>query len=258
MSRTIALNTVAYQQVMKEKRSSCQSELLPELKSLGFEFVEIRREYLSAGKKELQHIAVIANDEGLQLFYSVPDELFKENEINPAMEEYFKEAALLNALQMKLNLGQLDKLTDQIAEQLDRLLHNFSTKLLIENDQSKERGGAERLKAFMEEAVGFGLALGLTFDVANFTYFGENSIESAKILKPFVKYIHIKNVKINEGKLEATDLKSGDLDIKAILNEFPENVTCAIEYSCGPQNTIKQKLEQDKHEIQSWEPQQSI
>ena len=73
---------------------------------------------------------------------------------------------------------------------------------MIENDQSKERGSATRLKAFMEEAAQFGLSLGLTFDVANFVYFDENPIESAKVLKPFVQYIHIKNVKKHEDKLE--------------------------------------------------------
>ncbi len=254
MSRTVALNTVAYQQVMSGNPSLRQADLLHELKSLGFDYVEIRREYIASGEEELPQIAAIAKEEKVKLFYSVPDELFKNNEVNPALEGYFKEAALVNALQMKVTLGDLDKLTKQTAEQINQLLHDFPTKLLIENDNSKERGSAARLKAFMEEAVNFGLALGLTFDVANFVYFDENPVENAKILNQYVHYIHIKNVKRNEGKLEGTDMESGDLDIQAILNQFPENIPCAIEYPCGDQNTITPKLQHDKTKIQSWVP----
>lgn len=252
MPRTIALNTIAYQQVMKENSTIRQAGLLHEIKSLGIDYVEIRREFVSAGEEELKQTAEIAKKEQVKLFYSVPDELFKDNEVNPVMEDYFKEAALLNALQMKVTLGELEKLTKQKAEQIGRLVNQFSTKLLIENDQSKERGSAAILKAFMEEASKFGLSLGLTFDVANFVYFDENPIESAKVLKPFVQYIHIKNVKKHEDKLEATDMESGDLDIQEILNQFPEEVPCAIEYPCGEQNQIKHKIEHDKNEIQSW------
>jgi sugar phosphate isomerase/epimerase len=257
MPRTIALNTIAYQQVMKENSTIRQAGLLHEIKSLGIDYVEIRREFVTAGEEELKQTAAFAKKEQVKLFYSVPDELFKENEVNPVVEDYFKEAELLNALQMKVTLGELEKLTKQKAEQIKRLLNQFSTKLLIENDQSKERGSSTRLKAFMEEAAQFDLSLGLTFDVANFVYFDENPIESAKVLRPFVQYVHIKNVKKHEEKLEATDMESGDLDIRSILNQFPEDVPCAIEYPCGGENKIKQKIEHDKNELQSWVPSQS-
>ena len=42
-----------------------------------------------------------------------------------------------------------------------------------------------------------------------------------------------------------------------ILNQFPEDVPCAIEYPCGGENKIKQKIEHDKNELQSWVPSQS-
>lgn len=252
MTRKIVLNTVAYQEVLKENPR--QAELIPEIKSLGIDYVEIRREYLTQGVEELKKIAAVAKKEQVMLYYSVPDEAFINSKVNPKLEEYFKEAAFLNAFQMKVTLGDLDKLTKQMAEQLNDYLHRFTTKLTIENDQSMERGSAKRLKAFMEEAEGFGLTLGLTFDVANFVYFAENPIESAKVLKPNVQYVHIKNVLKQDGKFVATDMGSGDLEIKTILNEFPESVPCAIEYSCGEESAIKQKIRDDKKEIQSWVP----
>jgi sugar phosphate isomerase/epimerase len=252
MSRKIVLNTVAYQEVLKVNPR--QVELIPEIKSLGIDYVEIRREYVTHGEEELKEIARAAQEQKVTLYYSVPDEIFINSQVNPKLEEYFKEAAILNAFQMKLTLGDLDKLTKQLSERLDGCLSRFSTKLTIENDQSKERGSAARLKSFMEEAESFGLQLGLTFDVANFVYFAENPIESAKVLKPYVQYVHIKNVRKQSGMLEGTDMESGDLDIRAILNEFPESVPCAIEYPCGGETSIKQKIQNDKKEIQSWVP----
>jgi hypothetical protein len=252
MSRKIVLNTIAYDEILKE--NPCQAELIPEIKSQGINFVEIRREYLTRGEVELKEIAAVAKEQQVTLYYSVPDETFINSTVNSKLEEYFNEAALLNAFQMKLTLGDIDGLTKQMTDQLNHCLHRFLTNLTIENDQSMDRGSAKRLKAFMVEAEGFGLTLGLTFDVANFVYFAENPIESAKLLKPYVQYVHIKNVRKQEGKLVATDIGSGDLDIKAILNEFPESVPCAIEYSCGSRNTIKQKIMKDKKEIQSWVP----
>jgi sugar phosphate isomerase/epimerase len=250
MPRTIVLNTVAYQDLLK--KNSRQAELIPEMRSLGIDTVEIRREFISAGAAEIQEIAAAAKENQVKLYYSVPDEVFKNSEVNPSLEEYFKEAAHLHAFQMKLTLGDVNRLTKQGAEQLGGILRSFPTKLTIENDQSKERGSALRLKTFMEEASEYGLSIGLTFDVANFVYFDENPIESAKILKQYVKYVHIKNVKRLEGKLEAVDMESGDLDIRAILNEFPESIPCAIEYPCGQENKIKLKIESDKKEIESW------
>jgi sugar phosphate isomerase/epimerase len=255
MSRKIVLNTVAYQEILKENPR--QAELIPEIKSLGIDHVEIRKEYLTRGEEELKEIAAVAKEQQVTLYYSVPDETFIDSKVNPKLEEYFKEAAFLDAFQMKLTLGDLDKLTKQMAEQLNDCLHRFSTNLTIENDQSFERGSAKRLKAFLEEAEGFGLTVGLTFDVANFVYFDENPIESAKVLKPYVQYVHIKNVLKQDGKLVATDMVSGDLDIKAILNEFPESVPCAIEYSCGSESSIKQKIRDDIKEIHSWIPVES-
>lgn len=252
MSRKIVLNTVAYQEILKENPR--QAELISEIKSLGIDYIEIRREFITRGEEEIKEIARAANEEQVTLYYSVPDELFINSQVNSNLEEYFKEAAILNAFQMKLTLGDLGELTKQLAERLDGYLHRFSTKLTIENDQSKERGSAVRLKSFMEETEKFGLTLGLTFDVANFVYFAENPIESAKVLKPFVQYVHIKNVRKHDGILEATAMETGDLDISAILHEFPESVPCAIEYPCGGKTAIKQKIQNDKKEIQSWVP----
>ena len=130
MPRTIALNTIAYQQVMKENSTIRQAELLHEIKSLGIDYVEIRREFVTGGEEELKQTAAIAKKEQVKLFYSVPDELFKDNEVNPVVEDYFKEAELLNALQMKVTLGELEKLTKQKAEQIKRLLNQFSTKAI--------------------------------------------------------------------------------------------------------------------------------
>ncbi len=250
MSRVVALNTLAYQQAFVENNTSSQADLLKELKSAGFQYVEVRREYIKNGEEEMGRIAEIAKEQQLTLFYSVPDELFKENEVNSEVEGYFKEAKALQAVQVKLTLGELDNLTKQHAAQINELLHGSSIKLLIENDQTKEKGSATKLRTFMEQAADFGLPLGLTFDTGNFVYINEDPAESAELLKPFVQYVHIKNVQKTEAGIDVTDIESGDLPIQAILRVFPETVPCAIEYPCGGQDGIIQKLEHERTLLQ--------
>ncbi len=242
MSRVVALNTLAYQQVFSENKDCSQADVLKELKSAGFQYVEVRREYFKNGQAEMDRITDISREQQLTLFYSVPDELFKENKLNPAVEGYFEEAKQLQAVQVKLTLGDLNDLTRLHANQIAALLESTGIKLVIENDQTKEKGSANKLKAVMEQAAQHGLPIGVTFDTGNFVYINENPVESAQQLKSFVHYIHIKNVQKTDTGIEVTDIESGDLPIQDILREFPETVPCAIEYPCGEQDRIIEKL----------------
>lgn len=249
MSRAFVLNTLAYKQVFNENPTLGQAELLHEIKTAGFQIIEIRREYIKGGEEEIRHIAKKAVEEEVNLLYSIPDELYKKNELNPALEQYFKEAQLLHSPQIKLTLGEYENITEQQAEIINEYMQKYAIKVLIENDQNKEISNSLNLKTFVTQAEQIGLAIGLTFDIGNFVHIGENPMESAQTLKPFVQYIHIKNTKKTKTGIVTTDIESGDLNIEAIINEFPKDLPYGLEYSCGERSRIVEKMAHERELI---------
>ncbi|WP_282155476.1 sugar phosphate isomerase/epimerase family protein [Cytobacillus gottheilii] len=250
MSRRIVLNTLAYKQIFSQDPALTQLDILQEIKAAGYQDVEIRREYVKAGEEEIKRIAVTAEEQNLNLYYSVPDELFKDSELNPVLEMYFKEAAILNSSQVKLNLGKLHTLLPEQAQKLLQVTNTYpAIRLLIENDQNQEKSNSLRLKTFMEQAKEFNVPVGLTFDIGNFHVIQEDVFESVNNLLPYVEYVHIKNAKKTETGYESTDIASGDVNIEKVLKLFPPTILCGIEYSCGGKEEIQQKMEYERNLI---------
>lgn len=230
-----------------------QWEYFSDLKQIGFPFVEVRREFFHNVKEELAETAGKAREHDLVLYYSVPDVLFVDGEVNPHLKDYFDEAAKLAALQVKLTLGTFYQWSDAIVDELKEILSAYpAIQLSIENDQSTSAGSAKNLARFAVEVHEHDLPIELTFDTGNFVYIQEDPEESARILQEFVGYIHIKNVRINaENDLELALYDKGDIVLKPVLHAFKENVVAAIEYPCGPSERALQVLEEQFAFIQA-------
>ncbi|MFQ7236645.1 MAG: sugar phosphate isomerase, partial [Enterococcus hulanensis] len=78
-----------------------QADLLQEIADLGFTQVEIRREYFKNIEEELPVIESEAKRLNMQLFYSVPDEVYISGEINPKLEQYLVEAKRMGVKHIK-------------------------------------------------------------------------------------------------------------------------------------------------------------
>ena len=197
MAREIGLNTLAYMHRSADNKVE-QKEILKEIKEMGFPIVEVRREYILSGKTEMKEIAQQASESGLKVFYSVPAELFTAGVLNGQLGSYFEEAALLNAVQLKLTLGEFRGFTAKLAEELRELLTAYPIHLTIENDQSAEKGSPAVLMGFIAEARKASLDIGLTFDTGNFVYIDSDPFVAAEQMRDAVTYIHIKNVAITD------------------------------------------------------------
>lgn len=163
------------------------------------------------------------------------------------MKQYFKEAHLLHSPQIKLTLGEYENITEQQVEIINEYIQKYAIKLLIENDQNKEISNSLKLKTFVTQAEQLGLTIGLTFDIGNFVHVGENPMESAQTLKPFVQYVHIKNAKKTDTGIATTDIESGDLNLESIIKVFPKDLPYGLEYSCGERTGIVEKM---AHELE--------
>lgn len=251
MEREIGVNTLVFQEKMQEGTAR-QHEYFEELKEMGFRFIEIRREYLRDFDAELAETAAKARQLNLDLYYSVPSSLFLEKKLNPELEQYFSEAEILHAHQVKLTLGERPIELDETFQKLAGLLSQFEEiSLSIENDQTLEAGSAEGLARFMVEASPHKLPLRLTFDTGNFIYIGENPEEAAYILRDFTGYIHLKNVAIPDAdRIELALYDTGIIKMGNVLDAFRTAVPAAIEYPCGSDKeatrTLRAELEKIK------------
>ena len=192
MAREIGLNTLAYMHRFADSKVE-QKEILQEIKEMGFPIVEVRREYILSGKTEMKEIAQRASASGLKVFYSVPAELFTAGVLNAQMGNYFEEASLLGAVQLKVTLGEFRGFTAKLTEEVRQLLTAYPIRLTIENDQSAEKGSPAVLMGFIAEARKASLDIGLTFDTGNFIYIDSDPFVAAKEMRDAVSYIHIKN-----------------------------------------------------------------
>ncbi len=250
MSRLLGVNTLVFNEELSEGTVQ-QLTYIKTIKELGFSFVEIRREFLRNLTEELLETKTEAERFQMPLYYSVPSVLFESREINPALTTYFEEARMMGAIQVKVTLGDYHDLQENHVESLAHLFKQYpDIQLSIENDQSIEGGSAKALSDFIFVAHSHQLPIQLTFDTGNVLYIQELAEEAAVVLKDYVNYIHIKNVKQTpDHQFELALIGTGDIDIQDVLAVFPENIPAAIEYPCGNKETAIDVLKAEKAQL---------
>lgn len=238
----LVINTLVFLEALKE--GTLQQDLLPLLHNIGIGKVEVRREFIKDFDKELKAIREKAEEYHMELYYSVPGYVYGNGEIlYSQITEYFKEAEAMNCHKVKLCIGDYDKVTGKDAGKLKELCEEYDVLLTVENDQTPENGRSEKIVKFLKEISAFGSEILTTFDIGNWLWQKEDPLANAKLMKQYVAYIHLKDVKGGEYP-QAVLLDQGDIDWRNVLKEFPD-VPLALEYPCGAD-----AVEQLKKEIQ--------
>ena len=102
----IGINTLVYMDALRD--GATQSELLGSIAELGVTLAEVRREYI-AGDDEFNAIANAARINGLRLFYSVPESITVNGDVNPRFEEFLDEAQRMGASNVRFNCIKIKK-----------------------------------------------------------------------------------------------------------------------------------------------------
>lgn len=211
----------------KVENGALQSELLPEIAELGFQSVEIRREYFKDLEKEMPVIKAEAERLKLELFYSVPDEVYVDGKINPKLEDYLVEAKQMGVKQIKWNIGAFDG--DLHEDELKTLIES-GVAITIENDQTQTSGTITAIQTYMKAVKASGLAIGYVYDLGNWRFVGEDEMKAAEELADYVQYIHMKDVSYEKDQPKAAGLDHGVIDWRKVLTILPKNRPIAIEY----------------------------
>ena len=198
-----------------------QQALLPIVAGAGADGIEIRRELLT--QSELQHLPQLAKaiaDHQLKTFYSVPDALFNaEGAVNPLLEDYLLEAEQLHAQCLKLSLGAW-------RPGREIRLTTRGIRLVVENDQT-EYGRLAAIAPFFDQQHA---TSGMTFDMGNWQWTGDDAAAAARRLARHVSYIHVKAAIPHGDSWRAIALDEADDGWRALLKLLPGDVPRGIEF----------------------------
>lgn len=236
------INTLTF--IEKYEKTVDQLSIIKELVDKGYKNIEIRREFLTNFDEELKEIADIANENGVTLYYSIPDTLYKDFKLDKiSLSKYAKEVETLGAKTIKLSVGAYSGYNQGDDIFLKEIL-NSKIKLYVENDQTFENGRLDKIKRFLSDCKTYNNDVKATFDIGNWLWAGESPEKCAIELKEYVDYVHFKDVKIENGKYEAAKLGEGIVDWK-YFKELFKDISIGLEYPCGknPIDVIEKEVD---------------
>lgn len=217
------LNTLVYADQIKAGELT-QLDVLTKAHSFGFTKVEVRRELFDNFKVEALEIKAKAVELGIELFYSIPEGLFVEHELNSDFGRFITEAKELSATHSKWNLGEFTEYKGDLFAELAQF-DTVGIQLNVENDQSASGGMLPSVIAFGQRFLGTE-KLGLVYDIGNWAIKGCDPVEAAEQVKDWVRYIHLKDVSENK----VVPLAKGTLAITEVLEVLPKDLPIAFEF----------------------------
>lgn len=237
--KQIVINTLVF---LKDLKNGVpQSKLMDWVKSLGIEIIEIRREFFKNISIETKNIGELSRKLNMNVFYSVPEPLYRNNHLRlKKIEEICNEAYRMNAKQIKFTIGDITTFNKDDFNRIRYFEDTYNLKITVENDQTKENGNVEKILWFLNEVRNSNYELGFTFDIGNWVFQNEDPLENAKLLHPFIKYIHLKD--LDESK-NTVPLGEGKIDWKAILGTLPKNVSLGLEYPCASIEQVENEID---------------
>jgi sugar phosphate isomerase/epimerase len=198
----------------------------------GADGVEVRSELLADPVRELPAIAQAVQAAGKSLVYSDADYLWAADGTLdvPALERALAAAQTLGASRLKMAIGGFGPASRPTLDGLQERLQATGIELLIENDQTAAAGTLAALQDFFATANARGLFLGMTFDMGNWHWTGEDPLQAATALAPQVRYVHCKGVFRQPQRWVAVPLIESSAPWRAVLRALPADVPWAIEY----------------------------
>ena len=240
----LVINTLVFLDQMKQGIKQCC--FFKDITDLGIKNIEVRREFIKDFDKEPEEIKKAAEKYQVTLFYSVPDSLYESGTLQrDKIKGYFKEAVRMGCCNIKMTIGDYRSVCKEDVSFLNGLCDTCHIHLTVENDQTKENGTLYKIKTFVTAYKGAGGKIGITFDIGNWLWQGEDPLANAISLKDDVTYIHLKDAE--KGSPPRTVLLGeGDIDYQRVLKNLREDIPLALEYPCGQEVMTQLKIELDK------------
>lgn len=197
---------------------------------------EVRRELFTheadASLDALRSLGAAIAARELWAVYSTPAQLYREDgTLNAtALAEAHAEADALGARWVKLQLGGFAGRAD--AAMVARVTAGRRARLVVENGQRAQDGTIARFvdlfAAFDRE--GAAGALGMTFDIGNWQWAGQASIDAARALAEHVEYVHCKSSEGEGARRFPVAPALDDPLVGAVFDILPRTAPRGIEF----------------------------
>lgn len=226
--QNIVLNTLVFDQ--QHQNGESQLSMLQRVVKFGIKNAEVRREFFNDPAQEAPEIHQFVQENGLKLFYSVPEKIFTDKgQINPELPTYFEEAKAMGVSSLKMNIGNYMAYVGDLAKAFTPYLES-GIEWNVENDQTTANGSSKNLLVFLDAMKQENIDIKFVFDMGNWRFVHENEETVAKAIRPYVRYIHVKNVVTNNGHCSVVATDKGIIDWKKTLSLLPSDLPVALEY----------------------------
>lgn len=198
----------------------------------GADGVEVRSELLVDPVNELPAIAHALRSVANCLVYSSAQYLWAaDGQLDTsALETALSATQTLGAARLKMSIGGFGAASHRTLDDLQARLQMANIELLIENDQTPMAGTLSAMQNFFAAAQAQGQFLGMTFDMGNWHWTGEDPLQAATALASQVRYVHCKGVQRQPQRWVAVPLAESSAPWRAVLRAMPADVPWAIEY----------------------------
>lgn len=245
MARDIVINLLAFANAVAN--GSRQIDFFADAVSLGVSKVEVRREWIKDFADELPAMRAKAEELGLELYYSIPAVLFTAGRLDVnLLSHVLKEAITLGATRVKFAVGEFDSSAQEELVTLKNMINAHSALVTVEGDQSAANGRIEPIISLLDACHKAGVPVYSTYDVGNFVWVGQEPLYNAVKLAGYVKYIHLKGVKMTLQGPQVSSLADSHINWQAALALLPQDVPVGIEFPCGenPKALLAQTIRQ--------------
>ncbi|MDE1184185.1 TIM barrel protein [Paraburkholderia sp.] len=221
---------------------------------------EVRRELMSdeaAAPDALRALGNAIRALGVWIVWSTPATLYTSA---GALDEHALRHALIEARAcgarfVKLQLGGFtgdadgQRIAACLASAGERADGDAAVRLVVENGQMKEGGTLTQFTGLFDALTrsGHGDVLGMTFDIGNWLWAGEVPLDAARLLAPYVEYIHCKAATGEGARRFAVAPSADDGFVTPVLASLPRDVPRGIEFPFDAA-----RIEQDAAHYVGW------
>lgn len=224
----LVLNTLVLQAEHDQGKS--QLDLVKKLLVTHCHAIELRREFGDGSLAELDALNALRLQHQLFYFYSVPENLFVNQQINPQLLQIIAEAERLGASYIKMTLGDYVAGQSFDCQQLISLLPAH-LHLNLENDQTQGNTEPAKLKDFFEHFSTTTTKVGFVNDLGNWIFVNRDANAATKTLLPYTRFVHLKNYVLDaQGQPATVPFDQGEIDWHAALQQFDSQLPVALEY----------------------------
>lgn len=238
----VSINTAVFLDQMNAGHS--QYDVLQQLIGKPVDNVEVRGEFFKddCREAELDKISDLAVKNGWGLYYSIPEALFSDGELNQNLNRYIAMAKKYGIRNLKISLGDYGALTSDTLKLINEIPTNDVT-ISVENEPN-QHGEVPRIFNFLDSIDNH---LGYTFDSGNWYWIDQDPQAAMNQLQSFVTIFHLKNIKNHD----TTMLDDGDTDWQKLTQQVPDGVPIFLEYNIPTAKQLDSEIAKVNEFLQS-------